>query len=190
MRKIDVIIKDLFLMIFALSFITDASAAGSLCIYSKHQAQGSQALYRASDVAKNDILEILEALDMSEKLPVYVGPVGNAAAVTEQGGARYILYNEQFLMSLYNINGWAPVSVLAHEVGHHVGNMQNTNDSHTRELNADEISGCALAHMGASLADAKVAMTQGLPSSGSSSHPATNQRLQYIEKGWNTCKTL
>lgn len=107
-------------------------------------------------------------------------------------GRRFITYDNWFVEALDYQTGtkWASVSVLAHEVGHHYFDhvLDRQGSTHAKELEADYFSGYVLAKMGASLAQAKAAMTKLANPYGSHSHPPRNQRLAAIEKGYITVK--
>lgn len=140
--------------------------------------------------ARTIINDIMEAVNVQQNFKVLATTqVGNAAAMT-YGGQRYILYNPSFINSLDRAanDRWASISVLAHEIGHHVLNHtigEGGNDSHARELAADEFSGLVMAKMGASLKQAQLAMSLISDPQGSASHPGEAQRLTAIARGYN-----
>src|SRR5687767_9866337 len=139
------------------------------------------------------IADILEAVNRTANFEIRsTNSVQNAAAVN-YGGRRYVLYNPNFINSLDRASGnrWASISVLAHEVGHHLeGHTENSQRSGpTIELEADEFSGYALRKMGASLADAQAAMKLIASQHASATHPGKHNRLSAIEDGWNTANS-
>lgn len=126
--------------------------------------------------------------------------VKNATAASYKG-VRYIFYNSDFMRKVVErTNDWSNLSILAHEVGHHINGhtMQialystDTNPETTlkenrkQELEADEFSGFVLAQLGASKEQAQQVMK--LISSdfddSQSSHPAKSKRLNAIENGY------
>jgi len=119
--------------------------------------------------------------------------IDNAAAasvVSPLGGLdRYIIYDKNFLNKIEDNTGtdWGAVSVLAHEIGHHLnGHTLNSSVSnHDQELQADEFSGFVLAKMGSTLKNATSAISIYGSSVGSSSHPPKDKRIKSIEIGWN-----
>ena len=95
------------------------------------------------------------------------------------------------MSQLYEIDDWAPVSVMAHEIGHHFARDSTNRNSHRRELAADQVSGCAMAWMNASENEATVAMLKGLPvNTGSPSHPGTSERVKAISRSFSKCLRL
>ncbi|HMK05487.1 MAG TPA: M48 family metalloprotease, partial [Ferruginibacter sp.] len=76
----------------------------------------------AADDAKEIIADIIAVVGLKANFEVMASAaVPNAAAVTYKG-KRYIAYNPAFISKL-NVaagNKWASVSVLAHEIGHHL----------------------------------------------------------------------
>ena len=113
--------------------------------------------------------------------------VPNAMAVLTNG-KRYILYNPGFIERLTKVTGtpWAGISVLAHEIGHHL--KTHTENGKTipmaTELEADEFSGYVLRKMGATLEEAQAAMKTLASERATRTHPARDDRLTSIADGW------
>jgi len=122
--------------------------------------------------------------------------INNALAVTMplDGGNidRYILYDIEFFKKVSSSTGtdWGLTSILAHEVGHHLNGhtLKSGGSTHRVELQADEFSGFVLARMKCSLEDAQSAISKLLPDEASSTHPAKQDRLAAVAKGWNRGK--
>ena len=133
------------------------------------------------------IQNILNAVGRSANFEIRQANIDNAAAVA-YGGKRYVLYNPNFINELDRRTGteWASISVLAHEVGHHLLGHTVTGQSSNPaiELEADEFSGYALRRMGASLEDAEATMKLIASENASATHPGKASRLSAIEKGW------
>ena len=170
-----------------------AHAAGSLCAMTRMNPGAAPGIISGSKAAKKDVRDVLAGLGMeSLKIPVYASrQVQNAAAFANLGGrGPAIVYNPEFMSRLYDINDWAPASVIAHEIGHHVAKRRADPNSHVRELAADEVSGCAMAWMQATEDQALVAMTKGLPiTPGSPTHPGTAERVAAIRRAYRNCKS-
>ena len=132
--------------------------------------------------------QIIDIVGLKPNFEVQAANVQNAAAVV-YNGKRYVLYNPTFIDNLIRTTGtkWAAVSVLAHEIGHHLNGhtLAGTGNPHQLELDADEFSGFALRKMGASLADAQAAMNTIASSRASRTHPGQQDRLVAIQRGWN-----
>lgn len=119
--------------------------------------------------------------------------INNALAVTMplEGGDldRYILYDLEFFKKVSASTGtdWGLTSILAHEVGHHLNGhtLKSGGSNHKVELQADEFSGFVLARMQCSLEDAQSAISKLLPDKASATHPAKQDRLAAIAKGWH-----
>jgi hypothetical protein len=119
--------------------------------------------------------------------------VPNAVA-TIQNNVRLILYNPSFMSEIdkqTNRGDWASMSVLAHEIGHHLQGhtLQGGGSSPEIELEADKFSGFSLAQMGASLEEACAAMKSAM-NPGSATHPASDARLVAITAGWKDANEL
>jgi ribosomal protein S19 len=142
----------------------------------------------ASDQEASDVIKaIIRASGLVPNFVLKASSVLNAAAVT-QNGKRYILYNQYFVRNLNQQTGnrWAAVSVLAHEIGHHLnGHTLGKNGNRPRlELEADYYSGFILQRMGATLEDARRAMEVYGPSAPTPTHPGKQDRLAAITNGW------
>lgn len=142
----------------------------------------------AAPGARDIITEIIDVVGLKPRFEVREGNVDNAAAVI-YNGQRYILYNRQFVAQVNNAakTDWAAVSILAHEIGHHLnGHTLSRNGSNPAdELEADEFSGFVLRKMGASLAEAQAAINLLSEERSSHTHPGRSYRLASISKGWN-----
>lgn len=129
--------------------------------------------------------EIVKASGLHANFAIAEANVQNALAVVI-GGKRYILYNPLFIEALTRATGtkWAAVSVLAHEIGHHLWRKSNSREPLATELEADEFSGYILAKMGATLDEAEAAMKLLATSRATSTHPAGVDRINSIAMGW------
>ena len=135
------------------------------------------------------IQNILDAVGRSANFEIRQANVQNAAAVA-YGGKRYVLYNPNFINALDRRTGnqWASISVLAHEVGHHLKGhtVSGQGSQPATELEADEFSGYALRKMGASLEDAQTTMKLIASENTTATHPGKSNRLAAIENGWKS----
>jgi hypothetical protein len=131
---------------------------------------------------------IIEAIGLRTNFDIRPAGIENAAAVV-YGGKRYVLYNPTFINNLIKTAGteWAAISVLAHEIGHHLnGHTVSARGSQPElELEADEFSGFVLRKMGANLLEAQAAMNTLASNRASKTHPAKYDRLTAIEQGWS-----
>jgi hypothetical protein len=138
--------------------------------------------------ARTIINDILDVVDQQQNFEVVsTNQIDNAAAMF-YNGRRYILYNPRFISQLDNAanDKWAGISVLAHEIGHHLlgHTMDGRGSQHAKELASDQFSGLVLRRMGATLQQAQLAMSLISSPHGSASHPGKNDRLAAIAKGW------
>ncbi|WP_071594895.1 M48 family metalloprotease [Pontibacter roseus] len=145
--------------------------------------------YVAAKAAPRDIIgEIIDVVGLKPRFEVRSANIENAAAVI-YNGKRYILYNERFLAAINNAvhTDWAGVSILAHEIGHHLNGhtLSRTGSNHADELEADEFSGFVLRKMGASIEEAQAAMKVLSDERSSATHPGRSYRLAAISRGWN-----
>lgn len=182
-------------ILFLLSFFMVAASYGQITIrIGKHEAPSSwtpsiRSQFASTAEAKHYAQEIIDVVGLRPNFEVMAARVDNAAAVV-YGGKRYVLYNPDFINALVQKTGnkWAAISVLAHEIGHHLNGhtVTGSGSQPAVELEADEFSGFVLRKMGASLADAQAAMRVLANEMASATHPAKHDRLASIANGWQT----
>lgn len=153
------------------------------------QASAARATDMPASQAEGIIREITDAVGLQPRFELRATTqVDNAAAVV-YGGRRYLLYNPKFLAAVNRAGhtDWAGISILAHEMGHHLnGHTLRAGGSQPEdELEADEFSGFVLRRLGASLAQAQAAMATVSPNEGSATHPGRAPRLAAIGRGWS-----
>ena len=146
------------------------------------------AAFQSQDEAKDIIDDIIAVVGLKPHFEIRSADIPNAAAIIYRN-KRYVLYNPDFVGELNKAAGskWASVSILAHEIGHHL-NGHTLEEGGSRpdiELEADEFSGFVMKRLGASLQDAQMAMKIAASVKASHTHPAKAQRLVAIETGWN-----
>jgi len=160
---------------------------GSGCSFVTDVTNVSVKTFASEDEARQHINDIVGAVDLEPNFDIRAANVPNALA-TISGAKRAILYNPSFIRDIRLKTGtnWAGISVLAHEVGHHLqGHTLERGGSRPHiELQADQFSGGVLQKMGASMDEAMAAMSLIASPTGSSTHPARDQRLAAIKTGW------
>ena len=149
-------------------------------------AANSSVFSSVNDVQKVS-QNILDIVGLKANFDLREANIPNAAAVN-YNGKRYILYNPNFMKQLEKTTGtkWAGISVLAHEIGHHLNGhtMSGQGSSPDLELEADEFSGFVLRKMGATEDQAGAAMRTLATNEASRTHPARDNRLYAINEGW------
>ncbi len=162
--------------------------------------EGDKLTVRADSLVKTPQGEGREVVDQIMKftgLPpnfeVVEGPVPNAAAmiVVDENDLplRVIAYNRDFIQEVRTAtagNDWAPISIMAHEIGHHLsGHTLIPGGSQPPiELEADRFSGFVLNKMGASLGDTTRAIDTLIPEADGPTHPGRAKRLAAVTAGW------
>lgn len=163
--------------------------------------------FASNSDAETAIDDMLKQIGLKRNFAIMECPgTQNCMAVTIEG-IRFIIYDNAFLekfktysfseksLSLGNKPqaDWAAISIMAHEVGHHLNGhtLQMGGSKPDLELEADEFSGFILYKLGATLTQAQQAMRNPLISDyGSYTHPARNLRLSAIATGWNNARNL
>ncbi|MEM9885772.1 MAG: hypothetical protein AAF849_07765 [Bacteroidota bacterium] len=139
-----------------------------------------------AEAVMNDIMSVL---GLRSNYKIQAAKVPNAAAVV-YGDQRYIYYNPKFITNVTDATNtnWASISIVAHEIGHHLNGhtLKAGGSQRHMEIEADEFSGFVLRKMGASLAEAQIAMRRLASERGTATHPGRAERLSAIEKGWRS----
>lgn len=140
------------------------------------------------------VARIMQFTGLPQNFDVMEAPVPNAAAVIvldeQKMPRRVIAFNNDFMNVVSRATGgnaWAPVSIMAHEIGHHLSGHTITpgGSQPPTELEADKFSGFVLYKMGATLEDAQKAMaTLVADGPDGATHPGRRKRLGAIEEGW------
>lgn len=149
--------------------------------------------FEPDKVAKEAVSKIVQYTGLSSNFVVIADKNITTAIAYLKNNKRYIAYNPTFIEKLNNktSTNWAAVSVLAHEIGHHLsGHTLLKNPSPGNELIADKFSGFILFQMGASLNDAKAALSAIGHELDTTKHPPKQARLEAIQEGWNEAELL
>ncbi len=160
----------------------------AMCNYYGEEAKGDIIMVNPSAVTEAVVTNIMSTIGLKANFELRAANVPTAAAVI-MDGKRYIMYNPDFMNKINAATGsdWAAISILAHEIGHHLNGhtLDNIGSVPATELDADEFSGFVLQRMGASLRDAQAVMALIASQKGSHTHPPKDKRLTYIAAGWN-----
>ena len=157
------------------------------CSYFGESLPDTVTTFSSDHEAEEVIRKIVDASGLIQNFEIRAAGVPNAAAVIS-GNVRYILYSQYFMQNMKRDtnSSWAPISIMAHEVGHHLNGhtLDSRGSRPIVELEADYYSGFILQRMGSSLDDARVVMLTFGSDSGSSTHPPKHDRLAAIVNGW------
>lgn len=123
------------------------------------------------------------ALRIAPEFDIYIAADEDNAFATVANGRKILVIDVGFLEKLNRVAGteWAAISVIAHEIGHHVDGFSGGPEG---ELRADYWSGQSLQRLGA----ARDASTRAILTFGTdfdtSSHPSKHRRAAIIVRGW------
>ncbi len=184
------------------SYFGKPTDANELCQY-RLQAVNS---FSSNLEAEKALELIINATGITKRFVLYqCNGIDNCEAITFRG-IRYIFYDNNFMKSISSKTGstWSNISILAHEVGHHVnahsldwlaiasGEIQGISleEKRQQELEADEFSGFVMFKLGASLTQAQLAINTFCEDGDDtySTHPNKTKRLNAIEKGYYNAK--
>jgi hypothetical protein len=178
----------IFLVTYSMRAETHPKDEAFLCSYYGETISPSVTLSAADQSAEEVIEKILSVVGLRPNFEIRAANVPNAAAVILKN-KRYILYNPKFISKINDASGnsWAGISIIAHEIGHHLNGhtLQQGGSRPDLELEADEFSGFVLNKLGADKDDAQSAMNVAASQKSSHTHPARKDRLVAIADGWN-----
>lgn len=123
-----------------------------------------------------------------QECPDINNAVAKVIEISEGQKERYILYDSNFFDRINSkaSTDWAAMSILAHEIGHHLNghSLNDVGSNHAFELEADYFSGAAMGRLGASLEQAQSAISTFKYEKATRTHPAKVDRLKAIKDGW------
>ena len=161
------------------------------CSFHGADRQGRIYAYDSDHDAEIALRKIMEYTGLPANFELKATNVPNAAAAL-QGYKRYIFYNQAFMqrISQNTQSDWTAYSILAHEIGHHLSGhtLNDDQDRHVVELQADVFSGYILYQMGASQAEALLAINELADEVETSTHPSKYDRKLAVIAGWNKAK--
>lgn len=147
--------------------------------------------FASNSEAELAVQRILDHVGLPKNFVIRAADVPNASAVI-QGSQRLVLYSSLFMNRVRQATStdWGAISILAHEVGHHLSGhtLSAAGSNRVVELEADRFSGFILARMGASMEDATAAMRSFGSDVASATHPARSARLEAIAAGWTQAR--
>lgn len=143
--------------------------------------------------AEDRVIQIIDNIVSYSGLPnnfkVYRADYINNAFATVIENERVIVYDSKLFNNVewYSDTFWTSVSILAHEIGHHLSGHteDNLGSVPSKELEADRFSGYVLYKMGATKEQAIMAMSVLGSDVDSETHPSKSKRIKVIEDSWD-----
>ncbi len=176
------------------ALINEVSASLQACSYDGEPVTFNGKSGDAPSDCRDMVAKIMNFTGLPQNFVVVQADVPNAAAVIllddQQIPKRVIAFNPQFIDVVRQAthgNLWAPVSIMAHEIGHHLSGHTITpgGSQPPTELEADKFSGFVLYKMGAGLNDAQTALEALVPEGpDGKTHPGRGKRLSAVREGW------
>lgn len=134
------------------------------------------------------VAKIVSYTGLSQNFEVVENPNIKTAIAYIKKRKRYIAYNPEFMLRVKDRtkSDWGAISVLAHEIGHHLAGhtLVKRNRKPQEELDADRFSGFILHQMNATLDEAKTAIRSIELDSDPERYPPKTERLVAITLGW------
>ena len=186
----------LLLIIPIVSFGQNRSGL-ELCLF----LQQATPQFASTRIANNALDKILKVNNLrGEFVLVPCDQISNVVAMT-YNGTRYILYDKEFMASLDDNTNITNLSILAHEIGHHVNGHtkdiiavmngktppKSLVESREQELEADEFAGFTLSKLGVSIEQVNKVF-QRISNDETdiySTHPSLSKRLAAVKRGYD-----
>lgn len=135
--------------------------------------------------------EILIEVGIGVDIAVYIAAEeDNCFATIGEGGKRMLIADHLFLVRVNKISGtqWAAISIIAHEIGHHIAGFNRQPTQLDSELDADYWSGYILQKLGSSEEAAAKCILRFGTEQDTDSHPDKYERAATIRQGWQDAK--
>lgn len=131
------------------------------------------------------VREINRSLSIAPDFDIVILEGDDNAFATVASGRRILAIDVGFLDRLNREVGteWGAISVIAHEVGHHIDGLSQGNPLR-RELNADYWSGQVLQRLGSSARAAISTILEIGTDDDTDTHPSKWARAEKIKQGW------
>ncbi len=164
---------------------------GNMCSYAEVEQNGNVYILSENTKVNQLINQITHFIGAPPNFEVRAATVGNALAIIPDKGKykdmRMILYNPKFFLDVEENTrtDWATISVLCHEIGHHMlWHTVSKANTYRTELDADKYSGWLMRNLGASKEQSiRVMYKMGSDSDGNT-HPNKDARMAAILAGW------
>ena len=140
--------------------------------------------------AYKTVVDVIRETGLAQNFIIIPGDVDDVIAYIENN-ERVLSYNPNFMKQVQNDSNWVGISVLARQIGHHLGNheLKNGKPSAEEELDADRYAGFVLQKMGATMQDAIHALEEGLKDK-TDFTVNKNKRIAALVEGFNKAKSL
>ena len=141
--------------------------------------------------AYKTVVNVIRETGLAQNFVILPGNVSRVKAYIKDN-ERILEYNPEFMQKLQGDTNWHGISVLAHQIGHHLSNHALTDDqtSIKEELEADRYAGFVLHKMGASLQEAITALETANREEKLEGTASMNARLAALTQGWNNSELL
>lgn len=191
-------LKFIIYTLFLITFLTAQSQHRFICNYNSAIDNTGCDINKLNFATDNQVIKAVDQILKPLGLPAHFillecPNMSNALAITGNDGKRYILYDKEFMQAIAeNSSDWAKISILAHEIGHHLSghtlkDFEGLANQRQQELEADEFSGFILNKLGATLTQAQQGIKLLCTNADDTykSHPNLNKRLIAIANGYN-----
>lgn len=141
--------------------------------------------------AYKSVVNIIRETGLAQNFVILPGEVNDVVAYIEDN-ERILAYSPDFMDKMKDDTTWRGISVLAREIGHHLGNheLKDGKPSVTEELDADKYAGFVLQKMGATLEEAVSALEMVVKEDTSRYGLSKNSRISSLIKGYNNAQSL
>jgi hypothetical protein len=187
-----------FFIFLSLPVLAQNNDVSWVCGYTSHKINEKAICdllgFQTRPAAQKAVEEIVKRSGLKQNFYVMECPsIDNCFAAT-RNGERLIIYDSGFMRRVNSLaqTDWGAMSILAHEIGHHLQGhtLKQGGSDPGRELEADEFSGFVMYQMGATLQEAQSAISKMTTDFDSGTHPPKSQRLNAIQKGYNSAAEL
>ena len=132
------------LLLLSITFSSSAQEKLNIdhsCSYTGELTEKDLYGFTSDTEAEDALTKIMKYTGLPSNFTIKAANVPNAAAVI-QGDERFILYNQYFMLRVKDLTktDWAALSILAHEIGHHLSGhtLDNIGSRPDKELEADK----------------------------------------------------
>jgi hypothetical protein len=172
--------------------VSDGDAFGNKDSIQNIDIQPIEGTELSQDIAAyRTVVNIIRETGLAQNFVILPGEVNDVVAYIENN-ERILAYNPEFMDKVKGDTTWRGISVLAREIGHHLGNhkLEDGKPSVTEELDADKYAGFVLQKMGATVEEAISALEMVVKEDTAKYGLSKNSRIAALVKGYKNAQSL
>tara|TARA_A200000159_G_scaffold6815_1_gene6040 strand:+ start:905 stop:2140 length:1236 start_codon:yes stop_codon:yes gene_type:complete len=156
------------------------------CDFSGSPSDEPSYAFASTTLARQAVKRITDSIGIPANFIIYSSNIPNAKAVINDNKQRLLLYNQEFIKRVTKgSNDWAALTIISHEIGHHLSGHTLIIGSNRKllELEADQFAGTVIRNLGGTVEQALMAYDH-VDGEETETHPSASARRAAVIAGW------